>query len=131
MGVNYLLDTHAFVWAVSDPDRLGDRARAVIAEPSNSLYVSAATAWELSTKVRLGKFPEAEPLVAQYDQIAQRLGASHLPISHEHSLRSGGLSWPHRDPFDRMLAAQALLGNHQLITRDQAFSDLGALLTVW
>ncbi len=131
MGVTCLLDTHAFVWAVSDPDRLGEKARNLITEPTNSLVVSAATAWELATQVRVGKFPEAEPLVAQYDRLVQRLGASHLAISHAHSLRSGGLSWPHRDPFDRMLAAQAMLENYQLVTRDQAFSDLGGLVTVW
>ena len=61
-----LLDTHALVWAVSRPDRLSDRARAAVADPVNHIIVSAASAWELSTKVRLGRFPEAEPLVAQY-----------------------------------------------------------------
>lgn len=131
MGVTCLLDTHAFVWAVSEPDRLGAQARSLITEPTNSLLVSAATAWELATKVRIGKFAEAEPLVAQYDHLVQHLGASHLAISHAHSLRSGGLRWQHRDPFDRMLAAQAMLDNYQLVTRDQAFSELRGLVTVW
>lgn len=131
MGVTCLLDTHAFVWAVSHPDRLGTQARKLVTEPTNTLLVSAATAWELATKVRLGEFPEAESLVAQYDQLVMRLAASHLAISHIHSLRAGGLGWQHRDPFDRMLAAQAMLENCRLITRDQVFSDLGGLVTAW
>lgn len=131
MGVSCLLDTHAFVWAVSDPGRLGERSRALITEPTNQLFVSAATAWELATKVRLGKFVEAEPLVAQYDELVDRLGAAHLPISHRHSLRSGGLNWNHRDPFDRMLAAQAMLEHLRLVSRDRAFTELAGLDATW
>ncbi len=129
--MTYLLDTHAFVWAVTDPDRIGQDGLAQISNPTNELFVSAATAWELATKVRLGKFEEAEPLVAQYDHLVERLGASHLPISHVHSLRSGGLVWAHRDPFDRMLAAQAMLEHHCLVTRDKEFTALGGIEIVW
>ena len=81
--------------------------------------------------MRLGKFPEAEPLAAQYEQLVERLGATHLPISPVHALRSGGLNWEHRDPFDRMLAAQAMLEHQRLVTRDQAFADLVGLDTAW
>ena len=129
--MNFLLDTHAFVWAVTNPDRLGVDGLARISDPTSELYVSAATAWELATKVRLGKFPAAEPLVAQYGRIVEQLGAIHLPISHAHSLRSGSLTWGHRDPFDRMLAAQAMLEHHCLITKDREFSALAGLETVW
>lgn len=131
MGVTYLLDTHAFVWAVTNPARLGDDGVARISDPTSELFVSAATAWELATKVRLGKFPEAEPLVAQYDRLVQRLGAAHLSIDHGHSLRAGGLMWEHRDPFDRVLAAQAMLERHCLVTKDLEFSTLGGLEIIW
>ena len=100
-----LLDTHALVWAVSAPSRLGAEARALIEEPSTDIWVSAATAWELATKTRLGKFPEAEPIVAQYRSAVETLGAVNLSVAPEHALRAGGLRCHHRDPFDRMLAA--------------------------
>lgn len=126
-----LLDTHALVWAVGAPSRLSDAARALIEEPSTDLWVSSATAWELATKTRLGKFPEAEPIVAQYGSVVETLGASHLPVSPEHALRAGGLRWDHRDPFDRMLAAQAMLEHAVLLSRDSAFSELAGLDLRW
>lgn len=129
--MTYLLDTHVLVWAATDPDRLGQAARACVEEPTNELLVSAASAWELSTKVRLGRFPEAEPLVTQFEEIVSTLGARHLHVDRRHALRAGSLVWAHRDPFDRMLAAQALLENQTLLTRDSAFSNLGGLKVVW
>lgn len=126
-----LLDTHALVWAASDPDRLSDAARTAIADPSNQLLVSAASAWEMSTKVRSGRFPEAEPLVAQFDDVTATLGATPLPMTAAHALRSSGLDWEHRDPFDRMLAAQALLEHAVLVTRDSTFPTLGGLQLLW
>lgn len=126
-----LLDTHAFVWAISDPDRLGVHARKLIEDPSTRLLVSAASAWELGTKTRLGRFPEAEPIVAQYFSVAEALGAAHLPVDAAHALRAGGLRWDHRDPFDRMLAAQATIEHAILVTRDAAFAAIAGLDLVW
>ena len=129
--MRYLLDTHAFVWAVTKPERLGDRARDVITDATTDLSVSAATIWELATKVRLGKFREAEPLVDQYDLIVEHLGAAHVSIEPGHARRAGLLAWAHRDPFDRMIAAQAMLDHATLISADQAFASLGGLDTLW
>lgn len=126
-----LLDTHAFVWAISAPDRLGASARNQVEDPSNRLFVSAATAWELATKTRLGRFPEAEPIVAQYHELVAALGAQELAITGAHALRAGGLRWDHRDPFDRMLAAQALLEHATLVTRDPAFAELVGVDVSW
>jgi PIN domain nuclease of toxin-antitoxin system len=126
-----LLDTHAFVWAISAPDRLSQSARSVVEDPSNRLLVSAATAWELATKTRLDRFPEAEPIVAQYRELVEALGAQELAVTSAHALRAGGLRWDHRDPFDRMLAAQALLEHATLISRDRAFEELAGLDLVW
>jgi PIN domain nuclease of toxin-antitoxin system len=126
-----LLDTHAFVWAVGAPERLGTVGRDLIQDPANSVLVSAATAWELGTKVRLGKFPEAEPLIAQYATVVTGLGAEELPVRAIHALRAGALPWAHRDPFDRMLAAQAMLEGVVLVTRDRAFSGLVGLAVIW
>ncbi len=126
-----LLDTHAFVWAVSSPERLGGTARALVQDPANRLFVSAATAWELATKTRLGRFPDAEPIVAQYRELMADLGAHELAVTSLHALRAGGLRWEHRDPFDRMLAAQALLEHAALVSRDGAFADLAGIDVVW
>jgi PIN domain nuclease of toxin-antitoxin system len=126
-----LLDTHAFVWAISNPGRLGDAARAGVEDPVNRLFVSAATAWELATKTRLGRFPAAEPIVAQYRELVAALGAQELAVTSAHALRAGGLRWDHRDPFDRMLAAQASLEHATLVTRDGAFAALPGIDVVW
>ena len=126
-----LLDTHAFVWAISDPDRLSKRARTAIENPSNTLLVSAATAWEMAIKHRAGKWPEADILLAQHTDLTRRLGAETLDISATDAIRAGSLDWEHPDPFDRMLAAQSLLHHAALITRDKAFHDLRGLTITW
>lgn len=126
-----LLDTHALLWALAEPDRLSPIARSHIGDRANELLVSAASAWEISTKVRLGKLPGAVALVAGYASLVDRLGASMLAISQEHALYAGGLDWRHRDPFDRVLAAQAVLENARLVTVDHVFGELDSVQTLW
>lgn len=126
-----LLDTHAYVWAVTAPEHLSAPAREAIRASSNSLIVSAATVWEMAIKHRAGKWPEAEPLLADHDAIRSRLGAVALDISSAHARRAGLLSWEHPDPFDRMLAAQAVTEDATLVTRDHAFDDVAGLATLW
>jgi PIN domain nuclease of toxin-antitoxin system len=129
--VTVLLDTHAFVWAVTAPDRLSADAREVISDATVGLLVSAATAWEISIKHRSGRWPEAAVLVRQYDRVAERLGARHLPMSSDHALMAGGLDWGHTDPFDRALAAQAMREGVALVSRDRAFAGLPGLALIW
>ncbi|MBA2496044.1 MAG: type II toxin-antitoxin system VapC family toxin [Acidimicrobiia bacterium] len=126
-----LLDTHALVWAAAAPDRLGPAARSAIESPTSTLHVSAASAWELATKYRTGRFPEAEALVSGFDDVCNRLRALPVAITHRHALRAGGFSWDHRDPFDRMLAAQALLDDLILVTTDPAFAALPGIRLLW
>lgn len=126
-----LLDTHTFVWAIASPDRLSDPARTAIEEPSNTLLVSAATAWEMALKHRAGKWPEADVLLAQHHDLTRRLGGHTLDISAADAIRAGSLDWDHPDPFDRMLAAQSLLHHAALVTRDKAFHDLRGLTITW
>lgn len=126
-----LLDTHAFVWAVTAPERLSTTARETISEATTSLLISAASAWEMSIKHRSGRWPEVAVLVRQYDQITQRLGAHPLPLSSAHALAAGSLEWEHTDPFDRALAAQALREGVPLVSRDAAFASLAGLSVIW
>lgn len=126
-----LLDTHTFFWAVRDPSRIPAVATELLTDPGNELLVSAVTPWEMGIKVRSGRFPEAAPFLAAMPRYLGALGASELPITIEHSLVAGQLEWPHRDPFDRMLAAQAILENSVLASADAAFSTLGGLRLAW
>ena len=95
------------------------------------MLVSAASAWELATKSRLGKMPEAATLVAQYERLVVGLRAAHLSISPTHALLAGELDWDHRDPFDRMLAVQSMHERAVLVTRDRALRDFALLRTLW
>ena len=125
-----LLDTHTLLWALTDPDKLSEMARTRLEDPSTTLLVSSASAWELATKHRLGKLAQAEAVVHALDQHLTRLGAQVLPIGLNHALLAGRLEHPHRDPFDRMIAAQAILEGVSVVSRDMALSDLGAT-RVW
>ena len=126
-----LLDTHALIWALSDPERLGPNAAQIIRSRSTELVISAVSAWELATKVRIGKMPSAVKILDSYAEHLHRLGASELPVSQRHALLAGSMQWAHRDPFDRMLAAQAMLEDLTLISADAAFADLAGLRLRW
>lgn len=130
-GDSFVLDTHAFMWGLTEPQRLGETAREVMSARENRLLVSAASAWEIATKFRLGKLPGADFIVRNFEGFVAELGAQTLEISTSHALLGGSLDWEHRDPFDRMLAAQSLIEGHGLITRDAVFSDLQGLEVIW
>lgn len=129
--MTYLLDTHALLWALTDPSRLGPAAGPIVADRTSRIVVSAASAWEIATKHRIGKMPQADALIGGYSRHLDRLGAARLPLSEEHCMLSGGLDWEHRDPFDRMLAAQAMIESLALVTHDGAFAGLAGVRTVW
>ena len=132
MGVSrFLLDTHTFVWAVSAPERLGPEAHRALSNPKSELVVSAVSSWELAIKVRSGRFAEAATLVRDFDRACRELGAQQLAITAAHCIRAGGMEWEHRDPFDRLLAAQGLIEGLALVTRDAAFGNVVDLDTVW
>ena len=125
-----LLDTHALLWWVLDDAQLSTAARNAIGNESYAVFVSAVSAWELATKHRLGKLGQAGEVVDRYDELVAADGFSHLPITHLHSLKAGQYAIEHRDPFDRMLAAQSELEDLVLVTRDPAFRLLGSR-TLW
>jgi PIN domain nuclease of toxin-antitoxin system len=128
--VRALLDTHALLWWLADDPALTRVARRFIAETKNTLIVSAASAWEIATKVRLGKLPTAADLVADFPALIEREGFQPLAIYVEHALRAGLLPGPHKDPFDRMLIAQAQAENVPIISGEVVFESYG-VRRVW
>lgn len=123
MGVSYLVDTHVLLWLLSAPDRIPDPVRSVLADRTNNLLVSASTGLEIATKVRLGKL-DAPGLVATMPARIDRLGATAVPISLQHALLAGSMPWSNRDPFDRILVAQATIEDAVLVTIDRTIAAL-------
>ena len=120
-----LLDTHALLWWLNDDRLLPAKARKLIALSSNAVVVSAASAWEIATKVRLGKLDMAADLAADFSNVLSQEGFESLPISVDHALRAGLLPGPHKDPFDRMLIAQAQAEGVPIVSSDTVFDSYG------
>ncbi len=120
-----LLDTHALLWWLTDDSELSRAARRTIADTRNALIVSAASAWEIATKVRLNKLPGAVILVSDFHAQLERERFQVLPISAEHGIRAGLLPGPHKDPFDRMLIAQAQAENTPIVSNEAVFDTYG------
>jgi PIN domain nuclease of toxin-antitoxin system len=128
--VRFLLDTHTLLWCFNASPSLTARARQLIENGSNEILVSAASAWEIATKVRLGKLPTGEELIGDFDRYLARLGFEGLPISLQHAVRAGRLPGDHRDPFDRMIIAQAEAEDLTIISNDRIF-DTYHVRRVW
>jgi len=126
-----LLDTHTLLWAVRDENKLGKKAFEIIENAENQLFISAASAYEIMYKHQLGKLPEYEYFAENFFDIINRLDAKELPLSMTHTHFAGKLKWTHRDPFDRLLAAQAIVDNLKLLTSDSVFDELSGVVTVW
>jgi PIN domain nuclease of toxin-antitoxin system len=119
--MRFLLDTHPLLWSFRGDPSLSLRARRVIEDGSNEILASARSAWEIATKVRLGKLPTGEELISKLDQILAELGFEGLSISLAHAARAAMLRGEHRDPFDRMLIAQAQSEDLSIISNDRIF----------
>ena len=115
-----LLDTHALLWWWKDDPRLSKRAAKAIADEANIVLVSAASAWEIATKHRIGKLPGAESAIRDFNELIVVDGFGHLAVSYQHAIKAGGFDIVHRDPFDRMLAAQSIIEGAALVTDDAA-----------
>lgn len=123
MGVRHLVDTHILLWLLTTPERVPEAVRGALADRTNPLLVSAASALEITTKIRIGKL-DAPTLPATLLRRIDDLGATPLPISVDHALLAGSLRWEHRDPFDRILVAQATVEDATLVTVDSALTGL-------
>lgn len=122
-----LLDTHALIWWLAGDVRLVGRARDAIDRNRAQVFVSAASAWEIATKVRLGKLRGAAFIAGDIGGFIAKEGFQPLAVSVEHGQRAGALPGPIKDPFDRMLIAQAMLDGLHLVSIEQAFDAYGVL----
>jgi PIN domain nuclease of toxin-antitoxin system len=125
-----LLDTHALLWWLSGDAALSAAARTAIEDEGNGVFVSAVSAWEFATKHRIGKLPGVSALVTDLDGAIGAQGFAPLPISLRHGQVAAALPAPHRDPFDRMLIAQAMLENLVLVSNEHCF-DVYGVTRVW
>lgn len=120
-----LLDSHALLWWLNGRTRLGAAAQAVIEKPENEVLVSPVTAWEITTKYRIGKLPEVAAIVESLADVVAAEGFGTLPVTFSHAHRAGLLTGAHRDPFDRMLIAQSLTDNIPLVSNEAMFEQFG------
>jgi len=124
--VRLLLDTHAFLWWVFADSKLSRHARTAINDDAeNDVFVSAASAWEIATKHRIGKLPDAGAVANDIPAAVAAEGFNQLAISMRHAQRAGDLVGHHQDPFDRMLIVQAIIEDLTLISNERAFDSYG------
>ena len=122
-----LLDTHTYIWwALGDSKRISMRARKAVEARAATIYVSAVSAYEMTYKHRAGDLPKVGPLLMRLDDDMAERGLLPLPVSFEHGRRAGELADEHGDPFDRLLAAQAIVEDMAIVSNDEKLSALGA-----
>ena len=132
MGVSYLLDTHVVIWLIGGNPAPRPRQLQRLEAPDSRVLVSAISAYEVATKVRLGQLDAAAELARTWRTSVRELGAVELDLNHAHATRAGELGWDHRDPFDRLLVAQAQVDGLTIVTADRAMLDApGVELLPW
>lgn len=128
--IRVLLDTHVLLWALFSPEKLSSQVVEIIEDPANVRLVSSVTAFEISTKYKLGKLAVAARLLPNYHDHLKHFQALELALTSRHSLLAGTFLSEHRDPFDRLLAAQSEIEGVPLITKDSAFKSF-PIHTIW
>ena len=129
--VGYLLDTHTFLWAVRGSVNLSVTAANIIKDMNVRVFASSISAYEIMNKHRIGKLPEFDDVAKNYFVFVEKLGVISLPVNDQHAHFAGKFEWTHRDPFDRLLAAQAYVENLTLITNDEVFNSLPWVSVLW
>jgi len=120
--VKLLLDTHTFIWSIEDDKRLSQKAKKVIEDPDNEIFLSIASLWEMSIKISIGKLELKKP----YEEVisyVRKKGIEILSINFEHTLEVSKLEFHHKDPFDRLIIAQAKIENMTIVSKDILFDD--------
>lgn len=130
-NTNYLIDSQALLFALVNPRALSTKARRIISNMDENLFASAATAYELAYKFQRGKLPGFERVFVGYEHHVRRVAPSTINITTEHALTAADLEWDHGDPFDRLIAAQALIEGATLITADTEMHKYEPLNTLW
>lgn len=128
--MNLLLDTHALIWWLAGDEALGREARSAIADEANAIFVSAASAMEIATKFRIGKLPSAALLAQDFEKVIASQGFTELPITVHHARLAGEMPIPHKDPFDRLLIAQAQAEDMVMVSNEALFDGFG-VRRVW
>jgi PIN domain nuclease of toxin-antitoxin system len=123
-----LLDTHVLLWAASDPDQLTSAARSALEDGSHDVLVSVVTAWEIAIKQSLGKLELPKPAEQWLPEVLRRTAFDLAEVSLAAALRVRALPWHHRDPFDRLLVAQAAEDGFTIVTRDDVLEAYGVPL---
>ena len=126
--MRYLVDTPCWLWLLSSPERLSEPTLALLANPQNDLFLSAASVWEIAIKHSLGLLALPLPPEEYVPSRMQQSATSPLPVTHLHALRAAGLPKHHDDPFDRLLIAQAESENMPIVTADRAFRAYGVAI---
>jgi PIN domain nuclease of toxin-antitoxin system len=128
--VRLLLDTHVLIWWLLDDPKLPSRVRERLSDIGAALFLSSASAWEIATKFRMGRLPQAESLVGNFSEVLRLQRIEPLAVGFEHALEAGRMESAHPDPFDRMLAAQAKIERMPLVTNDRALRRM-KIETIW
>jgi PIN domain nuclease of toxin-antitoxin system len=128
--LHLLLDTHALIWWMTENPSLPESVRRLIVDKRNTVIVSAASAWEMAVKVRLGRLPAASDITRNFEEYLTQSGFESLAVSAAHGIRAGFLPGPQRDPFDRMLIAQAQGENLTMVSNELSFDSYG-IRRVW
>ncbi|MEY4612725.1 MAG: hypothetical protein RL179_698 [Planctomycetota bacterium] len=125
-----ILDTHAFLWFITNDPKLSSTARVLIADPSNEILISPASYWEIAIKIKLGKYPISVPYLTLITEGIDNNGFKILPIEPKHTAKLTTLDLHHHDPFDRLMAAQAMVEGISMVSADVAF-DLYSVHRIW
>lgn len=120
-----LIDTHVLIWWLRDPWRIPDHVQDAMVQSASDVFVSAASAWEISVKLRIGKLAFDEAVLEDFDNHIRSLAFEPLPMTAAHAVAGAKLSGTHKDPFDRMIAGQALTERLTVVTADPAMAGLG------
>ncbi len=127
--MRYLLDTHVLLWLANDADRVADHVRTELVNAAERT-ISSASAMEIALKTRLGKLPGGEGVITGWHRVLSSFLATELPLTSAHMLHAGGMDWPHRDPFDRMLLAQATIEGLVIVTQDRRITAYPGIRTL-